>query len=234
MAGTEQKENNERVVKSSRRALIGRMAIGVAHEIRNPLTVIKGYLQLQGKKSTCCNEESLDIIFQELHQIELLVTNIISLAQNKTMKKSPEELNRILERIYPAVQCEAVKYGIMTELRLADNLPMLNLHAEEIEQLVLNLARNGIEAMQASGRLRIGTVCKSGNVILYVQDEGNGIPTAQRAEIFDPFYSTKAGQAGLGLAISLNIVERHGGEIEVESTLGVGSVFKVLFPIVKQ
>jgi len=232
--GIERRVSHARLGKSSHRALIGRMAIGVAHEIRNPLTVIKGYLQLQEKRAACCTNESLGIIFQELHQIEVLVTNIISLAENKAIKKKPENLNQILERIYPVVQSAAVKSGIMTELRLADNLPMLNLHAEEIEQMVLILARNGIEAMQVSGSLRIGTIRKSGSVVLYVKDEGSGIPPEQRGEIFDPFYSTKAGNAGLGLAISLNIVERHQGEIEVDSTLGVGSVFKVLFPIGKQ
>ncbi|MDF2570952.1 MAG: kinA [Sporomusa sp.] len=227
----EQTVNHTESLKSSRRALIGRMAIGVAHEIRNPLTVIKGYLQMQEKKSAYCTGESLTIILQELHQIEVLVTNIISLAQNKAIQKKPEDLNQIVERIYPAIHHAAVKQGIMTELRLADNLPLLDLHAEEIEQMILNLALNGIEAMQASGSIRIGTIRKSGSVILYVQDEGAGIPPEQREEIFDPFYSTKASNTGLGLAISLNIIERHQGAIEVNSTLGVGSVFKVLFPI---
>ncbi|WP_152524005.1 two-component system sensor histidine kinase NtrB [Sporomusa ovata] len=210
------------------------MVIEMAHEIRNPLTVIKGYLQLQEKKSACCMGESLGIIFQELHQIEVLVTSIISLANNNAVNKKPENLNQIIEGIYPAVQRVAVKRGIMTELRLADNLPMLDLNAEEIEQMVLNLAQNGIEAMQASGTLCIGTVRKSSKVILYVRDEGHGIPPEQRTEIFAPFFSTKASNAGLGLAISLIIAERHQGKIEVASTVGVGSVFKVLFPIGKQ
>ncbi|WP_094604100.1 Signal transduction histidine-protein kinase AtoS [Sporomusa silvacetica DSM 10669] len=234
MAGVDQRGNHAGLVKRLHWDLVGRMAIGMAHEIRNPLTVIKGYLQLQEKRSTCCMGESLDIIFQELHQIEVLVTSIISLANNNAIKRKPEDLNQIIEGIYPAVRRVAVKRGIMTELRLADNLPMMDLNAEEIEQMVLNLAQNGIEAMQASGSLRIGTVCKAGRIILYVQDEGRGISPEQREEIFDPFYSTKASNAGLGLAISLSIAERHQGEIEVASTVGVGSVFKVLFPIGKQ
>lgn len=233
MAGVDQRGNHVGLVKGLHWALAGRMAIEMAHEIRNPLTIIKGYLQLQEKKSTCCMGESLGIIFQELHQIEVLVTSIISLANNNVVKKKPADLNQIIEGIYPAVQRVAVKRGIMTELRLADNLPMIDLNAEEIEQMVLNLAQNGIEAMQASGSLCIGTVRKSSRVILYVQDEGHGIPPEQREEIFDPFYSTKASNAGLGLAISLIIAERHQGEIEVVSTVGVGSVFKVLFPIGK-
>ena len=234
MAGVNQRGNHARLVKRLHWDLVGRMAIGVAHEIRNPLTVIKGYLQLQEKRSTCCMGESLGIIFQELHQIEVLVTSIISLANGNAIMKKPEDLNQIIAGVYPAVQRVAIKRGIMTELRLADNLPMMDLNAEEIEQMVLNLAQNGIEAMQARGSLYIGTVYKAGRIILYVQDEGRGISPEQREEIFDPFYSTKASNAGLGLAISLSIAERHQGEIEVVSTVGEGSVFKVLFPIGKQ
>jgi len=234
VAGVNQRGNHARLVKRLHWDLVGRMAIGVAHEIRNPLTVIKGYLQLQEKRSTCCMGESLGIIFQELHQIEVLVTSIISLANGNAIMKKPEDLNQIIAGVYPAVQRVAIKRGIMTELRLADNLPMMDLNAEEIEQMVLNLAQNGIEAMQARGSLYIGTVYKAGRIILYVQDEGRGISPEQREEIFDPFYSTKASNAGLGLAISLSIAERHQGEIEVVSTVGEGSVFKVLFPIGKQ
>lgn len=216
--------------KTLRRNIIGCMAVGVAHEIRNPLTVIKGYLQLQEKKSECCTGESLGIVYQEVRRIEALITNIISLAQNKAITKAPENLNRILERVYPDVQSAAGKFGILTELQLDENLPVLELNAEEIEQLVLHLAHNGIEAMQASGRLTIGTVYKSSRVVLYVQDEGSGIAPEQLEKIFDPFYTTKAANTGLGLAVSLSIVERHQGKIEIVSNVGVGSVVEILFP----
>ncbi|HWR42360.1 two-component system sensor histidine kinase NtrB [Sporomusa sp.] len=225
--------NDIEAARISRRDLIGRIAIGVAHEIRNPLTVIKGYLQLQGKKSAYCTGESLDIILQELHKIEELVTDIISLAHNKVSKKTPENLNRILEKVYPDVRRAAARNGIVAELRLSDNLPLLNLNAEEIEQLIMNLAYNGIEAMRTSGRLTLGAVRESNGVILYVQDEGRGIPPEQIEQIFDPFYTTKANNTGLGLAVSLSIVERHQGEIEIISTIGAGSVFKILFPVVE-
>ncbi|WP_371363496.1 Sporulation kinase E [Sporomusa rhizae] len=217
--------------KTLRRNIIGCMAVGVAHEIRNPLTVIKGYLQLQEKKSACCTSETLGIVFQELRRIETLITNIISLAQNKAISKAPENLNRLLERVYPDVQSAADDSDILTELQLDENLPMLELNAEEIEQLVLHLARNGIEAMQANGRLTIGTIYKASWVVLYVQDEGSGIAPEQLEKIFDPFYTTKETNTGLGLAVSLSIVERHQGKIEIASNVGMGSVVQILLPV---
>ncbi|SMC51025.1 two-component system sensor histidine kinase NtrB [Sporomusa malonica] len=229
-----QKSRDNKSAKTSRRELIDRIAMGVAHEIRNPLTVIKGYLQLQERKSAYCTGESLGIIYQELHRIEALATNIIALAQNKAIKKSPVNLNGLLKKIYPVIQSAALKNGIVTELLLGDNLPMLDLNAEEIEQLVVNLACNGIEAMQANGRLTIGAVRKSSRVILYIQDEGSGIPPEQLEQIFDPFYTTKECNTGLGLAVSRSIVERHHGKIKIVSTLGAGSVFKILFPILER
>ncbi len=228
------KASEDESAKSSRRELIGRMAIGVAHEIRNPLTVIKGYLQLQEKKSTYCNGDSLRIIYQEIHQIETVITSMLSLAQNKAINRMPENLNHILAHLYPAVQQAAARNGIITELLLPEHLPRLALDAAEIGELVLHLAYNGIEAMQPEGRLTIGAEQTAGTVTLYVQDEGSGIPPEQRERIFEPFYTTKSGNTGLGLAISLSIVERHQGKIEIVSGVGAGSVFKVMFPVLEQ
>ncbi|WP_371372789.1 nitrogen regulation protein NR(II) [Sporomusa aerivorans] len=224
------KANGNELLRVFRRDLIDRIAIGIAHEIRNPLTVVKGYLQLQAKKSAY-RSESQEIVLQELLRIEALVDNIVSLAHSKALQKNPENLNDILAGIYPLIQNIARKKGITTELKLDDSLPLLDLHAGEIEQLILNLASNGIEAMPGKGKLTIGVSRRTSNVLLYVQDKGSGIPASQIEQIFDPFFTTKAGNTGLGLAVSLNIVERHQGEIEIASTMGVGSIFKILFPI---
>ncbi len=217
----------------SQRDLIGLMAVGIAHEIRNPLTVIKGYLQLQEKKAACCTDESLAIILQELGKIEEFVRVIISLAHNKASSKSPQNLNDILQKVYPSIQQAAARNGIAAELVLGKRLPLVNLNAAEIEQLIMHLAGNGIEAMGTGGRLTLGAVQGKQGVLLYVQDEGRGIPPAQKRKIFAPFFTTKAANAGLGLAVSLSIVERHQGRIQVMSAPGAGSIFKIRFPVVK-
>lgn len=217
----------------ARREVIGRMAVGIAHEIRNPLTVVKGYLQLQEKRAVCCPDETLAIIRQELGRIEELVTVIISLAPNKTSIKSPQNLNDLVKKAYPAIQQAAAQNGMTAELALGEQLPLVNLDAAEIEQLLMHLAGNGLEAMGTSGRLTLGTVLDKQGVRLYVQDEGQGIPPEQVRRIFDPFFTTKKTHTGLGLAVSLSIVERHQGRIDVKPAPGTGSIFTILFPVVK-
>ncbi|QDR82240.1 Sporulation kinase A [Sporomusa termitida] len=223
--------NDREAARISRRDLIGLMAVGVAHGIRNPLTVIKGYLQLQDKRAVCCSGESLAIILQELGKIEDFISDIILLAHNKTSKKSPQNLNDIVKKVYPAIQQAAAPNGIAAELVLAERLPLVNLDTAEIEQLIMHLAGNGIEAMGAGGRLTLGTAHEQQEVILYVQDEGRGIPREQKSKIFAPFFTTKATNTGLGLAVSLSILERHQGRITVLSAPGAGSIFKIRFPV---
>jgi two-component system, sporulation sensor kinase E len=216
----------------SRLDLIDQIAIGVAHEIRNPLTVIKGYLQLMDNKPPFFRPESRGIIFQELSRIEVFLSGFISLARSKAIKKVPQDLNYILEQLYPAIQAYAGWLDMGTELLLRDNLPILAVDAEEIKELVIHLVRNAIEAMLPQGRLTIGTIQESGSVVLYVSDEGSGIPQGQLEKIFDPFYTTKSNRTGLGLAIGRSIVDRHQGRIEIDSQVGVGTTVRILFPVV--
>lgn len=210
--------------------LIGQIAIGIAHEIRNPLTVVKGYMQLLNE----CPDlpcRSLDVVFAELEHIETVVANLILLARNKAIEKTPQDINAILRSLFPLIREEVVRNEILIELILDENIPQANLSTEEVKRLVLILARNGIEAMPGSGKLTIKTCCHQDEIMLLVQDEGGGIPIDRMDKIFDPFFTTKDGKTGLGLAISLSIVERHGGRIEVKSTVGEGSVFCVILPI---
>ncbi|EGO64344.1 two-component system sensor histidine kinase NtrB [Acetonema longum] len=214
-----------------RQELIGQIAIGVAHEIRNPLTVIKGYLQFLEHKPASRLPETLDIILQEVDRIEALLADFISVARNKAIVKKPENLNRILEEYYPVMAAYAASYSIAVELSLGERIPVLDLSQPEIQQLVMHLVRNGVEAMPAAGRLAVGTVREAGVVVLYIRDEGIGIPAEQLERIFDPFYTTKAGSTGLGLAIVLGIAERHQGKIEILSQVNVGTTLRILFPI---
>jgi signal transduction histidine kinase len=223
--------NRIKIVDDSRLDLIDQIAIGVAHEIRNPLTVIKGYLQLMDNKSPLFRPGSLGIIFQELSQIEVFLSDFMSLVRSKAIKKTPQNLNPILMRIYPAIQAYAALFDMVSELLLSDNLPLIAVNAEEIKQLVIYLVRNAIEAMPPYGRLSIGTLQEQDRVVLYVKDEGSGIPLEQQEKIFDPFYTTKANSTGLGLAIGRSIVVRHLGGIEIDSQVGVGTTVKILLPV---
>lgn len=226
--------NQTQTIDDSRQDLIDQIAIGVAHEIRNPLTVIKGYLQLMDNKAPFFRSESRGIIFQELSRIEEFLSVFISLARSKAIKKTPQDLNCILAQLYPAIQAYAAWFDMVTELLLSDKLSILDVDAEEIKELVIHLVRNAIEAMLPHGRLSIGTMQEYDKVVLYVRDEGSGIPQGLLERIFDPFYTTKTNSTGLGLAIGRSIVDRHQGRIEIDTQVGVGTTVRILLPVAPQ
>jgi len=218
--------------KLDRLNIVAEMAAGVAHEIRNPMTVIKGYLQhYQNRcKADCSMHSRIPIILEELARVEGLVTDFLSLANNKATSKECKNLNKIIKAIEPLVTSHALEHGMAVKLVLADDIPDMLLDEKEIRQLVINLARNAIEAMEKHGIVTLQTIAKNSEVLLQVADTGVGIPAENREKIFNPFYTSKNSGTGLGLSICASIVERHNGKITVQSELDVGSCFNVSFP----
>lgn len=208
---------------------IGQIAIGVIQEIQNPFTVIKGYLQFFKNKPATCRRETRRLLFQEVERMETLLINFILLACDKETDRTRQNLNCLLQQIYPAVQMYAHRNNMVTEMFLSDRLPMIAFNAAEIKHLVMNLVYNGIEAMPAHGRLTVGTAYEHGRVVLFVRDEGSGIPPEEMGKIFNPFYTTKTGSSGLGLAASRSIVARHQGRIEIVANRRAGITVRVLF-----
>lgn len=231
------KAAKEKITSSSRGSrmdVIEQIAVGLAHGIRNPLTVIKGYVQFCQSKPSCCTGDAFELIMEEVKCIEELVSSLISLARNKAIEKTPQNLNQIITKLFPVIQAEAIRHGVIVELFLSDALPTLNASGDEMRQLIMQLARNGVEAMPGSGKLIIGTGSEAGKVVLYIQDEGGGISLENIDKIFDPFYTTKDGNSGLGLAIGLSIVERHQGHIQIASNIGGGTTVRVAFPVLEE
>ncbi|VBB06707.1 pas fold-4 [Lucifera butyrica] len=210
--------------------LIGEMAAGVAHEIRNPMTVVKGYLQVLTNKAEPDLQERYSIIMNELNRIDTIVTDFLSLARNKTVTKEICNLNNIIAGTFPLLQADAAESGIEIKLNLAEVVPELLLNEKEIKQVLFNLSRNSIQAMQPKGLLRIETKVSANAVKLIVADNGCGIEADYLNKIFDPFFTTKDTGTGLGLAICQSIVERHAGKIEVQSKVGKGTSFFITFP----
>ncbi|MDR3588138.1 MAG: ATP-binding protein [Negativicutes bacterium] len=210
--------------------LIGKMAAGVAHEIRNPITVIRGYLQRFLGNPAKCTQESLKILLTELDRVNSIVSEFLTLASNKVSLKAPCDLNGLLEEIHPLIYEDAAGRGIEVDLLFASNLPVLCLDSKEIKQLILNLSRNSLDVMKAGGRLTIQTKKLPHAVGLSVADTGNGIPEEVLLKMFDPFFTTKGSGTGLGLSVCMSIVARHKGAIEVRSEEGKGAEFIVTFP----
>ncbi|BFH60225.1 hypothetical protein PAJ34TS1_08170 [Paenibacillus azoreducens] len=215
-----------------RLSLVGQMAASITHEIRNPMAVVRGFLQLMKEKSPDSLDHYYRIVMEELDRANGIINDFLSLAQNRITEKEQCHLHQIINDLSPLLWADANLRGQTIELVMDERVPKLNLNAKEIKQMLLNLARNGMEAMNEKGKLTIQTRLKEnqGAVELIVRDTGIGMSPSFRERLFEPFFTTKAKGTGLGLALCLSIVERHGGKIEVESEEGQGTTFIIRFP----
>lgn len=212
---------------------VGEMAAAMAHEIRNPMTVVMGYTQMMAQQAQGEERESFHIIIEELRNVNQILEDFLSISREREMAREFHQLNDVLQSVYPLIYAECVATGINLEMRLSEGLPPLRMDSREVRQLVLNLIRNAVEAMGDNGTITIST--SSGEedrcVCLSIRDNGPGIPQEILPKIFDPFYTTKERGTGLGLSICKSIVDRHEGTISVESAEGRGTSFVICFPV---
>ncbi|WP_345789136.1 ATP-binding protein [Pelotomaculum propionicicum] len=212
--------------------LIGEMAAGIGHEIRNPMTTVRGFLQLmQEKERYAQDREFLTLMISELDRANSIISEFLSLAKNKAVDLKEQSLNSIIETLFPLIQADAMVSDKNITIDL-EEIPDLFLDEKEIRQLILNLARNGFEAMPAGGELKIRTFTVSEETILAVQDQGKGIDRDILDKIGTPFFTTKDTGTGLGLAVCYSIAARHNAEINVE-TATTGTTFYVRFKILE-
>lgn len=212
-----------------RLGVVGQMAASITHEVRNPMAVVRGFLQLLREKSPHSLDHYYRIVMEELDRANSIINDFLSLAQNQTTEKTEAHLHHIIKELTPLLLADANMRGQFIELNLYDGIPNRSLNAKEMKQLILNLARNGMEAMGNKGTLIIGTSIDNGNVKLSVSDNGPGISLELQKRLFEPFYTTKSQGTGLGLSLCLGIAERHNATIEVESEEGKGTAFHVIF-----
>ncbi|MFC5470771.1 nitrogen regulation protein NR(II) [Cohnella suwonensis] len=226
---TETQLLKDEVNRMERLSLVGQMAASITHEIRNPMAVIRGFVQLLNERSSPEQQSYFRIVMDELDRANAIINDFLSLAQNRIVEKEPCQLNDLLSELKPLLWADANMRGQSIDMKLSDEMDLLLMNIKEIKQLLLNLARNGMEAMNDKGVLKIETRNMRDMVQLRIEDEGVGIAPEKLERLFEPFYTTKAKGTGLGLALCLSIVERHNGKINVESTPGIGTVFIVDF-----
>lgn len=225
---TERRQLEKEVAHLDRLNLVGEMAAGIGHEIRNPMTTVRGFLQLLGDKKECGQfKEYFNLMIEELDRTNSIITEFLSMAKNKTVDLKIMDLNGIIRAMIPLIQSDAIKNDMDTCYELND-VPGLLLDEKEIRQLILNLARNGLEAMSPGGVLTFRTYTDGGEVVLAVCDRGPGIDPELLEKIGTPFFTTKDEGTGLGLAVCYSIAARHKAVIEIE-TSPAGTTFLVRF-----
>ncbi|EGW40772.1 ATP-binding protein [Desulfosporosinus sp. OT] len=223
---TEKKLIEKELFKLEALNIIGEISASISHEIRNPLTTIKGFLQLlQGREPK--NNEYYRIMIDEINRANSIITEFLSLAGTKTASVSSTNINSIIDLMSPLIEADALSTDKEIEF-LKGDIPNLLLNEHEIRQLILNLALNGLEAMPAGGKLTIQTFSEENEIILSFKDQGTGISPEILDRIWVPFFTTKDKGTGLGLAVCYKIVDRHKGRIET-ITCSTGTTFLVRF-----
>lgn len=226
---TKYKELENQLSRLNRLNLIGELAASIGHEIRNPMTSVRGFLQLlQAKKETSQFQDYFKLMIEELDRTNSIITEFLSLAKEKAIIYSALNLNDIITTLYPLLSADAINSDKIINLDLN---PLIDLHLneQEIRQLILNLTRNALEAMEKGKELTISTFMNEKNeVVLSIKDQGSGIPLDILEKIGTPFFTTKENGTGLGLAMCFNIAAKHNAEIRVD-TSPQGSIFNIHF-----
>lgn len=232
---TETKKLERQIRNSEKLASVGKLAAGVAHEINNPLGGILNCLYnfRKGSLSPSRQEEYLVSIEDGLRRVQKIVRQLLDFSQQHDPEFSPANINEVVERVLVLTDHALAAKNIRLDKRLQPDLPPLMVDRHMIEQVLMNLILNAIQATKKGGSITITTRVHNGNCEVLVEDTGCGIPAHVLPHIFDPFFTTKGtGEGtGLGLSVSLGIVERHGGQILVESEVGKGSLFTVCLPL---
>ncbi|MBU8907998.1 PAS domain S-box protein [Desertibacillus haloalkaliphilus] len=215
------------LVRLDRLNLIGEMAAGIAHEIRNPMTTVLGFLQIAKSEDFSQPQEYVNLMIEELNRANAIIKEFLTLAKDKASDQKLKDLNVIVDTIYPLLQAEALLSNKTINLNLGD-IPQVYLDEKEIRQLILNIALNGLEAMSEGGELEIETYTSGQSITLKIADQGQGIPQEFLEKIGTPFFTTKDEGTGLGLAVCYSIASRHEAEIELE-TSDEGTAFYIKF-----
>ncbi|HWQ89049.1 MAG TPA: ATP-binding protein, partial [Desulfitobacteriaceae bacterium] len=227
---TEFKQQKQEYARLERLSLVGQLAAGISHEIRNPMTTIRGFLQIFGEKSRYKQDKNnIDLMISEIDRANEIITDFLSLAKANLNNDKSRNINEIIEKILPMLQADA--YDKNKEV-VADltSVPDILINENEIIQLVLNLVRNGLDASPENNEVTISTYLAEDKVVLAIQDQGSGIAEEHRDKIGTPFFSTKETGTGLGLATSMSIAQRHKALFKFE-TSKEGTVFYTIFPV---
>jgi two-component system, sporulation sensor kinase A len=231
---TERHVSEELLRKSEKLSVVGQLAAGVAHEIRNPLTALRGFTQLL-KSRADDNKYYYEIMLTELERINYIVGEFMLLAKPQQLQQlKPHDMRQILGDIIPIIESHSILNNVEIQIDWGVDLdsPQVICDENQMKQVFINLLKNAIEAMTDGGQIKIRFIRSSTNVLcISIEDQGPGIPQELLTRLGEPFFSTKPNGTGLGLMVCYRIIEAHHGTLEIRSNPGQGTIAEILLPV---
>lgn len=233
---TEQHRLQAQINRAERLASLGELMAGVAHEIRNPLTSIKGFVQyLESTDDEQERKEYMPVIIKEVDRVNRVIQELLNFARPYKTDYKLVNINGLLQETLVLIQNKSIRHKIEINLQFAEGLPWIEGDAEQLKQVFLNLFINAVQAMEYSGEIEVSTWQEERNfVYVKIKDTGSGINIEDLDKIFDPFFTTKPTGTGLGLAVVQRIISAHHGQVDIKSQVGAGTAITVKLPVEHQ
>lgn len=229
---TEKQQLEEKLRKSDTLNVLGQLAAGIAHEIRNPMTALKGFIQLLEDTFRKDHSMYFDVITTELNRIDFIINEFLILAKPQTVQYTKKSIVEIMKETVDFLSAQAALHNVQFRLSYDEELPYLFCEQNQLKKVFINLIKNAIEVMLNGGFVTISiNRYEDDKIHISIQDEGQGIPSEKLKKLGEPFYTTKEKGTGLGLMVSYRIIGEHNGNIEVESEEGKGTIFHLYLPI---
>lgn len=228
---TEQKKSDSMMIQAEKMNVVGQLAAGIAHEIRNPLTALKGFVQLF-RSGTIPNEMFLNIMEAELERIDVISSEFLTLAQPANTDFNTVDMRDLVSNVIDLLDTEAFKKSISFVVENNVKETDVNGISSQLKQVFINLIKNAIEVMQNEGTITITFKNHEGFILISVHDEGVGMSEEQLKRLGEPFFTTKQNGTGLGLMVTYRIINQHNGEVNVESKVNAGTTFTVKLPLI--
>lgn len=228
---SDRKKSEDLLRQSDKLSIVGQLAASVAHEIRNPLTSLKGFIQFLQESQEIDPSNYYSIMDKELNRIDQIMGQLLLLAkpQVRTYKKTC--LKEIIEFVETLLQPEAIVQNIQINTRIPDVMPHIHAEENELKQVLINLLKNAIDSMDDGGEITIQAQMMDSQIHVSVKDQGCGIPRNRIEKMCEPFYTTKEKGTGLGLMISSKIMKEHNGELRFSSIEGKGTTASMVLPV---
>ena len=231
---SELKQAEELIIKNEKLSVVGQLAAGVAHEIRNPLTSLKGFVQLCKENPNQPKDFYYNIMHVELERINQIVNELLLIAKPQKLKFESQNIEYLLRNVHTIMEAEAILTGVSISLDIKPNLPYVNCEENQLKQVFINIIKNAIEASKEGDVICINVLVQDDNYLLInIIDQGCGIPKERLLKIGEPFFTMKEKGTGLGMTVSYKIIQAHHGKITIDSEVGVGTKVNVLLPFEK-